>query len=110
MRHGLPLRYINYNPEEALAGDHNFDNNYSKSAYPAYAIELLSETTKTDLYSLLCQIHQPEYKAVAKKQLIHAIDSVRDGLYRELRELEYTPQDFINGLETVRRAIDTGTC
>lgn len=58
-----------------------------------------------DLYELMCQARQPEHKAEAKKAFIQAIDSVEDGLYRKLRELQYTNEDFLKGLDHIQSVI-----
>ncbi|HET8884136.1 MAG TPA: hypothetical protein VFM68_01555 [Candidatus Saccharimonadales bacterium] len=100
----LPLRFFDYNYTSEGPAYAPVDNN---SSYPAHALSLLSEKAGVDLYDLMCQARQPEHKAEAKRTFIRAINSVDDGLYQKLRNLQYTEEDFLAGLDIVQDVINT---
>lgn len=75
-------------------------------AYPASALSILNDASGANLYDLMIQMRHPESKASAKKEFITAINSVRPGLYQELRRLEYTKPDFTAGYSLVQDIIE----
>lgn len=75
------------------------DKNYiahSASNYAAYALELLDNHVP-GLYEDLEAARQDP---VRQREAIQKIESVQPGLYKQLRDLEYTNEDFADGLKT----------
>ena len=71
------------------------------SNFAAYGLELLDNRVP-GLYDDLLASRQDPTK---QRDAIRKIESIRPGLYRELRELEYTTEDFLHGLKLVIEAL-----
>ncbi len=73
----------------------------------AYAMELISQYTGTDLYEVMKLARKRETEAEYKRLFIRTINSVKPGLYKALRDLRYdeTTGDFERGLEMIKTAI-----
>ena len=67
----------------------------------AYALELLDTRTPGLYEDMEAATHNPRRQA----EVIRKIESVQPGLYRRLRELEYTDQHFAQGLGAVVEAL-----
>src|SRR5690606_7777684 len=63
-------------------------------AYASHALSLLSQASETNLYDLMIQMRKSATKAKAKQQFIKAVNSIQPDLYRKLRSLPYTADDF----------------
>lgn len=97
---------ISFPAEFAMAAKTVDDNNWSAKAppnYAAYALELLDNHTP-GLYE---DLKAARTNPVRQRDAIQKIESLRPGLYRELRDLEYNDKDFIQGLTTVLKALET---
>lgn len=77
----------------------------ASAALPAQSIRELSRHTGVDLFGLMSDARDPDMQSAARRELVHAIDSIQPGLYRSLRELEYTDEDFVKGYDLVTEAI-----
>lgn len=69
--------------------------------FAAYALELLDQQAPGLYDDILASIDNPKRQAAA----IRKIESVRHGLYRELSNLSYTEDSFMQGLGIVVRTI-----
>lgn len=90
--------------EFAMAAKTIDDNNWSAKALPnyaAYALELLDSHTPGIYDDLKAARTDP----TRQRDAIRKIESVRPGLYPELRDLEYSEQDFVRGLASVIDAL-----
>lgn len=74
------------------------------SNFTAYALELL-DNRAPGLYDDLLASRQDPAK---QRDAIRKIESIRPGLYRQLRDLEYNERDFVHGLKLVMEALDAG--
>lgn len=99
--HVMPLQYASVDLRDS-DGEQNY---YSYSAFCAYAMELMSEHTGVDLFDLTCQMRKADDIATPQRQFIRAVNSIKPGLYRQLRTLEYGREDFSQGLRLVKDAI-----
>jgi len=70
--------------------------------FAAYALELLDSHTPGLYEDLKAARTHP----TRQRDAIQKIESVRTGLYRELRDLEYTEKDFVRGLISVLDALE----
>lgn len=77
----------------------------ASAALPAQSIRELSRHTGIDLFGLMNDARDPDTQAAARRELAQTIDSVQLGLYRSLRELNYTDEDFVKGYDLVTKAI-----
>jgi len=71
--------------------------------YAAYALELLDG----HIPGLYEDLKAARTNPTRQRDAIQKIESLRPGLYRELRDLEYNDKDFIRGLATVLDALET---
>lgn len=95
---------ISFPAEFTLCAKTLGDDNWSvkgASDYAAYALELLDNHTP-GLYE---DLKAARTNPTRQKDAIQKIESVRPGLYRELRDLEYNVHDFVLGLTTVLEAL-----
>lgn len=64
------------------------------AAMAAHTLSRLSELSGKDLYQLMIDANEPEKRAKLQREIICAIESVEKGLYKKLRQAEYTPDSF----------------
>ena len=97
----LPWRYLNTDVG-LYWGSRDADIvwcGYSWSAYCAEAIRLIGEHTGEDIFALMVEARDPVKEAEAKRKIVRTIDSVEPGLYKKLRDLQYSREAFIEGYE-----------
>lgn len=70
--------------------------------FAAYALELL-DTHTPGLYE---DLKAARANPTRQRDAIQKIESLRPGLYRELRDLEYNEKDFVRGLTSVLEALE----
>lgn len=70
--------------------------------FAAYALELL-DTHTPGLYE---DLKAARTNPIRQRDAIQKIESLRPGLYRELRDLEYNEKDFVHGLTSVLEALE----
>ena len=70
--------------------------------FAAYALELL-DTHAPGLYE---DLKATRTNPIRQRDAIQKIESLRPGLYRELRDLEYNEKDFVQGLTSVLEALE----
>lgn len=102
----LPAKYFNINWR---SGSLDYQTHANNPAYAAYAIDMLSNASGIDLYELIRQTRIPGQLASAKRDFIRAINSIDNTLYRDLRDLPYTADDFLKGLVRVQGIVDAKT-
>ena len=103
----LPWRYLNTDVG-LYWGSRDADIvwcGYSWSAYCAEAIRLIGEHTGEDIFALMVEARDPVKEAEAKRKIVRTIDSVEPGLYKKLRDLQYSREAFIEGYELVVGAL-----
>lgn len=96
---------ISFPAEFAMAAKTVDGKNWSAkgpSNYAAYALELL-DAHVPGLYE---DLKDARTNPIKQRDAIQKIESVRVGLYRELRDLQYNDQDFLSGLIAVLEALD----
>jgi len=102
----LSARYISM--DHPATGHEDMDeepHSYSESAFCASGIDELSEYIGQDLYQLMIDARDPEKEAVSRRRLTQIIESVEPGLYKKLRDLSYSRENFIRGQTLIHEAI-----
>lgn len=97
---------ISFPAEFAMAAKTIDTDNWSAkspSNYAAYALELLDNHTP----GLYDDLRAARTDPTRQRDAIQKIESVRPGLYRELRDLEYNLHDFVRGLTSVLDTLGT---
>jgi hypothetical protein len=74
----------------------------SASNFAAYALELLDRRVSGLYEDLLAARKDP----VRQREAIKKINSVQPGLYKQLRDMEYTDEDFVEGLKVTLQALE----
>lgn len=96
----IPMRFFDHDDSMVDSAEHSFS---SSSAYPAYAISLLSQASNADLFGLMADIRRyPDSGEEIRGELAGRIDSLDSGLFDELNSLQYTREDFAKGLDIVK--------
>ncbi len=96
---------INFPAEFAADSKTIGDKNYivrGASDFAAYALELLDQRVP-GLYDDLLAARQDPTK---QRDAIQKIESIQTGLYKRLRDIDYTNEDFITGLKLVQEALE----
>jgi len=96
----LPLKYavgVTYNEEMGTARVKALS-----PAFGAYGLDLLDAYVPGLYEDLKNASHSPD----AERSFIRKVESVQPGLYPALRNLPYTDEGFIQGLVTIRQALD----
>lgn len=91
---------------------HGGFNYASYTSLAGYAIDLLDECraqvnpNSRPLFEIMKDARHAKTQATAQREFIATIDSVRPGLYKELRDLEYTADDFAKSVEIAKNLHD----
>ena len=78
------------------------------SAVAAHTLNLLSTQTGVDLFELMLEARDPKHQAEAKRKFIKALNSLKPGIYKYLREIPYTEEAFLEAYNTIDDDIKNG--
>ena len=87
----LPHRFITTEGDFGIESD---TMRYPPAVAAGAGLYLLSKYTGVDLYELLLASRQPERFTEAKREIVQTIEGVKKGLYKTLRDAEYSRGGF----------------
>lgn len=99
----LPFRYVDSEGKYDRYPDDFF---VSHSAICSEGIRLLTAHTGVDIFQYMLDSRDPDKEAGAKRAIAQATESVRPGLYTQLRDTIYTPYAFRRSYELIRASVD----